>query len=237
MKPLWWMNGPLFEEAPNPEAPPPAGPAFDAAAFKDDLLVELRKDLNGIAKSLKTDLGKLLKPEAPPPSPEPTPTPTPGSDPEKNALALQLKRLQEDSDKRIKALETTNAETQKRAEETERDSKIRSKLADFSFATEQAKETAFQLFKGAVTRSDDGSLVAGDLPFDKFIETELPGTHAYLLAPKDVSGAGARKGGGSGPNRKFTLEDIDNMSKLSAEDQQKLRQQVAAQMTDAMAGR
>lgn len=232
----FWLRSPLFEEAP-PDGPAPGGgpPPFDPAAFKAEIMGEFNKGINAISKQLKA-----FKPDPAPalpvPDPAPNADPTKPVDPEKNALLLQIKRLTEDSDKRIKALETTNQETASKAETTDRESKIRSKLADYAFVNESAKETAFQLFKQAVTRSDDGALVAGDLPFDKFIETELPGSHAYLLAPKDVSGSGARKGGQSGP-RKFTLEDIDNIKTLPAEDQLKLRQEISANMQAAQSGR
>lgn len=232
-----------MDPAPAPAGGDPAGGdpqpgAFDPAAFKLDLLTELRKDLNGIAKGLKNDFTKLLKPSDPPPPAGDPPPPNPGGGdpppggktPTENALALELKNYRTASEARIKALETANLETAQKAEKSDRESRIRSELAKYQFANDKARETAFRIFSGDVQRTEDGSLVANELPFEKYIETELPANHSYLLAPKDTGSAGAR--GGKAPGgKKWDLDrDLkpENFSKLTTQEQAELRQAVAA---------
>jgi hypothetical protein len=210
--------------------------AFDPAAFKADLLTELRKDLNGITKGLKLEIQKLAPKVVDPPAvvvdppavvdPPGGPVKTPGE----NAIALELKNYRAASELRIKALETTNLETATRAEKTDRESRIRSELAKYPLVNDKARETAFRLFNSEVARSEDGSLVANGLPFEKFIETELPASHAYLLKPLDLGGGGARPGNGTGGAKKFDLDrDLQpvNFQKFTPAEQAAIRQQVA----------
>lgn len=221
----------------DPAGGDPKPGAFDPAAFKADLIGEFRKDLNGALKGLKNDFTKLLqtKPsDPPPPAGDPPPPaagdpPPGGKTPAENALALELKNYRTESEKRIKALETTNLETAQKAEKTDRESKIRSELAKYTFANDKARDTAFRIFSGDVQRAEDGSLVANDLPFEKYIETELPANHSYLLAPKDVGGANARSGKSPG-GKKFDLDrDLkpENFAKLTTQEQAELRQTIA----------
>jgi hypothetical protein len=216
------------EPAPPGGGDPPA--AFDPAPLKAELLGEFRKELNGAIKAMKTEFTKLIpKPAADPPAlggDPPVDPPAPGAKtPAENALALELKNYRTSSEARIKALETTNQETAKGAEKTDRESRIRSELAKYQFANDKARDTAFKLFTTEVTRAEDGSLVANELPFEKFIENELPSNHSYLLAPKDLGGADARRGKTPG-GKKWDLDrDLkpENFAKLTPQDQTDLR--------------
>jgi hypothetical protein len=219
----------------DPAGGDPKPGAFDPEAFKTDVLADFRKELNSAVKAMKNDFTKLLKPTDPPapgggdPPPPAGDPPAGGKTPAENALALELKTYKTASEARIKALETANLETAQKAEKTDRESKIRSELAKYQFANDKARETAFRIFSGDVTRAEDGSLVANELPFEKYIETELPANHSYLLAPKDTGSAGAR-GGKSPGGKKWDLErDLkpENFSKLTPTEQAELRQAVA----------
>jgi hypothetical protein len=221
----------------DPAGGDPKPGVFDAEAFKSDLLGDFRKEMNSAVKALKNDFTRLLQPKpsdppAPagdPPAPAAGDPPVGGKTPAENALALELKTYKTASEARIKALETANLETAQKAEKTDRESKIRSELAKYQFANDKARETAFRIFSGDVTRAEDGSLVANELPFEKYIETELPANHSYLLAPKDTGSAGAR-GGKSPGGKKWDLErDLkpENFSKLTPTEQAELRQAVA----------
>jgi hypothetical protein len=222
----------------DPAGGDPKPGAFDPVTFKADLLGEFRKDLNGALKGLKNDFMKLVQPKpAEPPAPgggDPPPPvagdpPPGGKTPAENALALELKNYRVASEARIKALETANLETAQKAEKTDRESKVRSELGKYKYADDNARETAFRIFSGDVQRAEDGSLVANELPYDKYIETELASKHPYLLAPKDTGSAGAR-GGKSPGGKKWDLDrDLkpENFSKLTPQEQAELRQTIA----------
>jgi len=221
--------------ADDPVVPPGTDPPapFDPAPLKAELLGEFRKELNGAIKAMKTEFVKLI-PKAgavdpPPPGTDPpVDPPAPGTPPKtvaENALALELKNYKASSEARIKALETTNLETVQSAEKTDRESRVRSELAKYPFANDKARDTAFKLFTSEVKRAEDGSLVANDLPFEKFIETELPNSHAYLLAPKDLGGANARTGKSAGGKKWDLTKDLipENFAKLTQSEQAELR--------------
>jgi hypothetical protein len=222
----------------DPDPAPPAGgdppAAFDPAPLKAEMLAELRKELNGAVRTMKAEFVKLIPRPADPPPPvdPPVDPPPPGGAPKtpaENALALELKNYRTSSELRIKALETSNLETAKTAEKENRESRVRSEVAKYLYANDKARETAFRLFNSEVTRSEDGSLVANGLPFEKFIETELPNSHAYLLAPKEVGGASARTGNAPG-GKKWDLTTVlipENFNKLSPLEQAEVRQFIA----------
>jgi hypothetical protein len=208
---------------------------FDAAAFKSELFGEFNKVLNGFAKTLKADVTKLVTPkQADTTTTADTSTADTSAqgnksvDPEKNALALELKTLKASFNDKFKALEDAKLAADKKADEAERDSLIRAELGKYSFAPGKAAETAFAIVKAAVQRSEDGSLVAGDLPMAKFIETELPTNHPYLLAAKDLGSAGARPGKSAGGQKQFTMADLDpaTFQKKTPAEQAEIRKQV-----------
>ena len=252
---LWWM-GPLRDEAGDGTgagggtgtsgAGTGTSGGFDAAAFKTEIMGEFNRALNGALKGLKNDFTKLVqssRSEGDGQGGEGTGSGTGTSDTsdthktqpdaKSRALETEMKKLRERLDSETKARET--AETARR--NSERDRQVQQALAGYQFADASAAKDAFEIHRGAVKWSEDGAALLG--PDDQSLEDWIKGSMSnrkYLLAPEPASGAGARPGGKTG-SRKFTLEDIDNISKLSAEDQQKLRQDVAAQMGNAMAGR
>ncbi len=168
--------------------------------------------LNGFAKTMKADFAKLVTPVKAEPVVDPVADPgTSGKavDPEKNALMLELKTLKTSFTEKFKAMEDAKTASDKKADESERDSLIRAELGKYNFAPGKAAETAFALVKAAVSRADDGSLVAGDLPMSKYIETELPTNHPYLLAARETGSAGARSGKSAGGAKQYTMADLD----------------------------
>lgn len=261
MKFLWWMKSPLFEEAgegtgagggSGAGAGNSGAASFDPAAFKAEILGEFNKTINGFGKTLKNDFTKLvegLKPAAGAGAGAGSGAGSgdgagtgsgtgdgagagKGADPEKNALLLEIKKLKQESDIRIKALEDENKTTKQNAEAMARDKALGDALGKFEFITPEARNTAAQLLRNAIQRTDDGEFVAGDLPLDKYVETELPAKHAYLLKAKDVSGANARPGKAGG-GKKWDLNTVlmpENFSKLSPAEQAEVRQAVAASL-------
>lgn len=229
--------------------------AFDPVAFKAELLGDLRKDLNGIAKSLKTDFTKALEGLKPAPAAgggsgdggsgggsgdgaggddggagDKAGKGGKGADPEKNALLLEIKKIRQESNDRIKALEDENKTTKARAEQEAQGSALREALDGFEFMSPEAKNTAISILKPAIVRADDGSFVAGELPLKKFVETELLSKHAYLIKGKDVGGANARPGNAGSGGKKYDLNEVlkpENFNKLSSAEQAAVRLQVA----------
>lgn len=239
----FWLRSPLFEEAPPDGAPggggnpPPV--AFDPVAFKADILGEFNKGINAIAKQLKA-----IKPDPPaPPPPADPPNPGDGND-LKNmdpALAAEIRALRRQNKELtdvVTTIKTESQQTKAEAETKELQSILRTKLAKFKLADESAQGDAFEIFAPKVKRDEEGRIVGHDgTPLDQYLDEQLK-TRQYLFAPKDVGGAGARNGGrGNGGTRTFSLEDIDNIKNLSAEDQAKLRSQIGAQMSAAQTGR
>jgi hypothetical protein len=194
--------------------------------------------LNGLdkrySKEFKTIQDRLGAPNPEPtPSPEPNPNPNPNpADPKTRQLEAQMRKLQEQLDGEKKARET--AET--RGRNADRDRAVQQALSGFQFADAAAAKDAFELHRGAVKWSEDGVLLGpDDQPLDDWIKASM-GTKQYLLAPREVGGSGSRKAGGHSAGRPFTLDDIDKISTLSAEDQTKLRQQIALSLGAAQSG-
>ncbi|GAC1700069.1 MAG: hypothetical protein NVS9B4_00760 [Candidatus Acidiferrum sp.] len=244
-------RGPLMD----PDPAPPAGGdqkpgAFDQAAFKTEVLGEMNKALNGFGKSMKTDIAKLFKDARPEPKPDdPSPDPKPSDDPkpdpshkkpevdpEKNALSQELRKLRAESEARIQALERKNEASEKAAETAKRESEVRALLGKHHFASDKAADTAFVIYSNAIQRDpDSGVLVADNLPAAKFLENDLPLNHPYLLAVKDIGGAGARGGKGV-VNKKYDLDRTSsgyvlkpgNLQKYNAAEQAEIRQLIAS---------
>jgi hypothetical protein len=100
----------------------------------------------------------------------------------------------------IASLRTAKETAEKRAEETERFSVIRTALGGLPFVSDKSAETAFSIVQPHVRRLDDGSLVAGiggdNYPVDAFTKDFLQKEHAYLFKTTGASGSGAPPAGG-----------------------------------------
>lgn len=106
----------------------------------------------------------------------------------------EFKKLQGD----LETFKSQDADRQKKAEEKERTSIVRSALSDFGFHSDKAKDTAFRILKDEIKLSDDGQSYVGPggEPAEEYIAKQMNEVHDYLLKPKEVGGAGARNGGG-----------------------------------------
>lgn len=105
----------------------------------------------------------------------------------------------------ITNLQTTAADANLRAETAERHAAIRTALSGSKFASDSAAQTAFMLVEPQVTRLEDGSLAAGNLPLADFVKDFFPREHAYLLQSTGASGSGAT-GSTGGTQRGGTLK-------------------------------
>ena len=211
----------------------PGAATFDPVAFKTDLLADFTKVVQGALKAQKTDFAKLIQgnqQQGKPPDGQGSGSGDgAGNDDTKGGadgkgkptadpvLAAQLRKL-EGSNKelmdQVKALRTESDTTKADADKKDLSSQVRSKLSTkFKFADEAALEDAFEIFSPKVKRDSDSNAIVGHdgTPIDQYLEEQMR-TRAYLLAPKDVSGAGGRNGKTAG-KRTFTLEDIDNIKK------------------------
>jgi hypothetical protein len=103
----------------------------------------------------------------------------------------QIKTLTEG----MRKVQADKEAAEKRAEETDRFSQVRTALQGMPFVSEQAANTAFQQVIPHVRRLDDQSLVAtvnGDnFPVSAFSKEFLEKEHAYLFKSSGSSGSGA----------------------------------------------
>lgn len=200
--------------------------AFDAAAFKTELMAEFNNAINGTVNSMKKDMAKLiegLKPVAPP-DPAPAPAPPAGDPPKPDGapaqtlaeLELRFQNLNKKFEAQVQ--ETTEAkklqaqELEKRLE-VERVNGFQKIIADLPFANTKAREQFSDALINKVKRDDDGSLFVetpkGPLRAEMFIQEEFDAS-PHLQQRVGFGGAGAA------PSAKVDMSklipDIANMS-------------------------
>lgn len=174
--------------------PAPAAP-FDPDAFFLRFETALDKRVNALDRRIKA----FEKPiSSPPPDVSPVPPPPPdpdgkAKDPHIAGLELKLKQTTDTFQKRLDEMTEREQKAQKKADDADRLSLVRAKLSKMNLR-EDAFDDAVDHFATRTGRSEDGSLVAGDLPFEQYIETQLTGTKAYMVKPKDTVGSGASAG-------------------------------------------
>jgi hypothetical protein len=198
----------LMEEAGDP-AGGGGGTQFDAAAFRTEIFSALDGKLNGFAKSLKTELTKLVTKPAgeggeggdPPPDPKP-------GESKQSASELKMQRELEKMRKDLDAERAARSETEAKSKETNRKAAISAALNGIPFANEKAALAAQRLFDADVRYNEAGELVAGpdEQPVGDYIKAQMR-EHEYLLAPKQTGGSGANPGK-QGAGKAFTLDDI-----------------------------
>jgi hypothetical protein len=125
------------------------------------------------------------------------------------------------------ALKTESAATKAAADKKELDAAVRTKLVTkFKFSSDAASEDAFEIFGGKVTRNDAGAFVGPDgTPLDQYLEEGMR-AKPYLLAPKDVGGAGARGSAGAPGAKNVDFDSIK--AGMSLADQAAAGAQIAA---------
>lgn len=126
--------------------------------------------------------------------------------PEVNAELLELRRYRDTSEQRLSQLEQEREENAIRAEQADRSAAIQGFLNKYPFANDASRNIAFQYFFNNADRNEEGDIIAGNLPIDRFIEENM-GNLSGLLASRPVGGAGSQMGNGRakvGPQ----MEDI-----------------------------
>lgn len=153
--------------------------------------------LGGITETLK---GLVKPPESP----------APGVKPEENAVILALRKQLEGVTSKQSEWEKKAEASEKRAEEVDKESKIRAVLGGFKFFDDGAAEDAYQLIAGQITRDENGNLInkSDNLPLADFVKSYIPGKKGYLLAPEKAGGAGAQRGAPRLGNTKFDTDQI-----------------------------
>jgi hypothetical protein len=197
-----WLRSPLMDAAGDGDG----GGGFDPAKFRTEIMGEVTRMFNGGFARIE----KLVARPKPDPEPEKKDDDG-GGDPGGDVKAdPKVKSLEKKLSGVLEALESekrARLETEKKAEEKERHSSIRSELSKYQFANDGARDAAFRIFRDEIKRSEDGSLVGGDdLPIGEFLDGALK-SHEYLLAPKSAGGAGASAGGKRG-GASVNIEDI-----------------------------
>ncbi|MDE2103010.1 MAG: hypothetical protein KGL39_37545 [Patescibacteria group bacterium] len=224
MKPLWWMRGPLMEEADEGKGGG-GGDQFDPVKFKADILAEFNKGLNGALKNLKTELTK--KPE---PEPEPEPEPKPGEkkpDAASAKVEKELAKLRAELDAERK----TRTEAEGRAKAEKLTGALRTEL--LKYVPAERIDAALRIFGPDVKYTDEGNIVGGaeDSPLKDFIETTIK-HHEYLLPAKSVGGAGASAG-----SRRVQPVDLNDLKPgMKADDLARVREEIARVASEAMRG-
>jgi len=139
--------------------------------------------------------------------------------PELNAQLRTLNDTVKNQGKTIADLQAAKESAEKRAEETERHSTIRTALNGLPFVNDRASETAFSIVLPHVKRMDDNTLVASingeNFPVPAFAKDFLEKEHAYLFKASGVSGSGApNTGSGVRMGAKIDINSIKPGMKL-----------------------
>jgi hypothetical protein len=184
---------------------------FKKTGLSDAIRAQV-EPVNTQLTTINEALGKLVAGQAPPPQND-------GSGnknqvpPEVNAQLRNLTDQLKSYGNEIQTLKTAKEAAEKRAEETERYSSIRTALNGLPFVSDKSAETAFSIVQPHVRRLDDGSLVAGingsDFPVDSFVKDFLQKEHGYLFKTTGASGSGAPSSGSS--LRMGTKADISSI--------------------------
>jgi hypothetical protein len=199
------------------------GGAFDPVAFEKKMTDTMNATFNGFAKSLKTEISKMI------PKPkdgdagdggDPPPVDDKGKPVGDPKLQRKLDQLEKDLANERAAREKTEAS----AKETNRKAAISAALNGIQFANDRAAIAAQRLFDADVRYNDAGELVAGpdEMPVGDYIKAQMR-DHEYLLAPKQTGGSGANPGK-QGAGKALTLDDIK--PGMSAEDRAALVAQI-----------
>lgn len=143
--------------------------------------------------------------------------------PEINQQMRQLNETVKNQGSTISALQKAKEDAEKKAEETDRHSQIRTAISNLPFVNDQAARTAFSIVVPHVRRLDDGGLVAGvngdNFPVDAFSKDYLEKEHSYLFRSSGVTGSGAPNGGSGGQQRYGEKTDIGTIKVgMKAED-------------------
>lgn len=160
------------------------------------LLLEMRKDLNGISKQFKKAEGQTKTEE----TTTETTTEKTGQEgqtkPADAALTRQLAKLTADLEAEKKARQE---EAIKRINQ-ERDITLGSELdkavtAAGGYSKETARSLVFDSIRKQVTYDEDGNMVVpGNLDLGEFLKTKLTTDYDFAIAPKMANGTGARNG-------------------------------------------
>ena len=221
-------------------------PGFDIAAFKADILGDIRKDLNGIAKDLKKEIAKMSKPAEPPPPTDPItdppqdpaspPNPAKPQDPVVNSELAKHRREMADMKKALDSLTASNAAKDAALKETNRQSAFRAALDEISFKDANSKNLFSKASIGDIVYDDDGNIVAkaqdgSFVTVQEFVKSQAA-LNPSLLAPQGGGGAGARSGSGVGSaNGRVSLsKDLkpELISKMTPEQYAAVAQKVIA---------
>jgi hypothetical protein len=154
-----------------------------------------------------------------------------GRSPEVNAQLRTLTDTVKAQGGTIAQLQADKEKAERRAEETDRHSVIRTALNGLPFVNEKAADTAFSIVSPHVRRLDDGALVAEsngeNFPVQAFTKDFLEKEHGYLFKASGASGSGASS---STATTHFGAKADTNMIKvgMKAEDRASVVESIAA---------
>ncbi|CAB4130789.1 hypothetical protein UFOVP130_34 [uncultured Caudovirales phage] len=225
MRPLWWMRGPVMEEAPGEQGGGGGGTGFDPVKFKADLMAEFNKGMNGALKNLKTELTKKPEGEG---TPEPEPEPGKAKDPAAARFERELAKLRGDLETERKG----RVEATEQARQEKRVTTLTNELAKLGIQPDRIK-SALRSVDPDIKFADDGTLVGDDdAPLTDYLATWIKGNE-HFLPPKQVGGAGASAGTGRGES-KIDINDI--RPGMKAEDMAAVRAEIARVAAQTLRG-
>jgi hypothetical protein len=175
------------------------------------LLEPITGQMSQVGENL-TKLQESLNKLTPPPIDDKKKKDEEGPGVELNTRLQGLEKTNKDLNDRLVKMDEDRKAAEKRALDTEKSSKIRTKLAEFTFATPDAAEDAFNLVSGLIRYDKSGNLVAGDesnaVMFDAFLTEYIPAKKGHLLAASGKSGAGAQPGDKRSNTSPMSLDKI-----------------------------
>lgn len=180
------------------------------ALLSTDLPALFKAQFEPLSIEVKALKDKKVDPVVPPPPEKKEETVLKGLSPEVNALILDMKRNQDDTNKKLAAAEAKSKENEDKAERVGRESVLKTELSKYTFIKpEVGADDAFKLLFPSIERNDKGELVAGGLPVDAFVKDRMTTHLDYMLGPAPgTTGTGATKGASRGGSGTVNMEDI-----------------------------
>lgn len=160
------------------------------------------------------------------------------AEPAYKAELVEERRRRESLERRVNELVEENRRSQRRAEETERDAKIRGELARLGVAK---VDLAYQVIKEDIVRTEDGRLVARTEEGERGLREYLAGwvkENPEFLPARMAGGSGVAPGGrvngGGGSGFAIELERI--RPGMSAEELQMVRERISQVAKESLRG-
>jgi hypothetical protein len=188
-------------------------PQFDPTAFRQSIMADLNKTLNGFAKSFKSDIVKTLTPaqqatQTTETTDEGTATQQ-GQQAKPDAAMLGMQRQVKQLMDQLTAEREARQATESKAKQQRLTADLRSELQKNGVPADRL-DAAVKVLRDDIRYSEDGENIVGgseEMSLGDYISAAIK-NHEYLLPPKPVSGAGATPARGSAASKTLTFDSI-----------------------------